>query len=500
MGINLIRDIVLQRFAESAKRMAVGAETLVATYGDEALDGRQAFQADILAMRCELGTLSESYKHVLRDAPDAVAALTPELREQMQVAVRAAEAASDTWHEHRGASSVAPFAALADAATGVAEIVSSGAAFARPVRVVVGGEGPAGLATANLLRESGADVQLMAPVGQARNGSVMIDRRGWGVLERAGGAKVVAEAPVDHTGNFKMASLPWLERELGTRAKELGIRRQPFAVADVEQLDDGVRVHVADPRAGGGVTTIDADWYIDATGGSSPISKSNTFGRELFEGSYGALPSERTFIAASAKAVEGRGLGWTAKDGTFAINDVREGVLTAYRGLDEVDKGMTVTAEQATQLLRTLEVDPSTMIGTPWSFTAQQTLARSAGQGRVLIVGDGAGTVMPVQQAGVFLALTDAERAAKTVIGARNATREAIDDAVRAFDAESRQASTGAVAGPVPDSGHGVMRGAGPHGLEQIAEDAGDAATAATEQATRAHDEQTRMMHRVFLA
>lgn len=488
MGINLISDIVLQQFAASAKRFAVAAETVVANHGDEVLDGTQAFQQDILHLRTQMGELAGSYGYVVREAPEAVAALSPELRTTMQDALRAAESASDGWHRYQGSSSVAPFAALADAATGVAEIVSSGAPFARPVRVVVGGGGPAGLATANLLREAGAEVHVMAPVGQARTGSVMIDRRGWGVLERAGGAKVVAEAPVDHTGTFKMASLPWLERELGGRADELGVRVERTAIADVEQVDDGVRVHLTGPHESVPGKTIDADWYIDATGGSSAVSRSDPFRRELFQGSYGAMPSERTFIATSAKSVDGRGLGWTAKDGTFAINDEREGVLTAYRGLDEVDKTATVSAEQATELLRALDVDPQTMIGAPWSFTAQQSLARSAGQGRVLIVGDGAGTVMPVQQAGVFLALTDAERAAKTVITARNATREAIDDAVRAFDAESRQAGTSVLPGPVP------------HVLERIAEEAGTAATAATEQATRTHDEQTRMMHRVFLA
>ena len=488
MGISLISDIVLQQFAASAKRFAVATDSLVARYGDEVMDGRQAFQQDILSMRTEFGMLSRSYEHVVREAPEVVAALPNELRERLQSTLRAAQATSDDWHWERGSSSVAPFAALADASSGAAEIAASGAPFARPVRVVVGGEGSAGLATANLLRQAGADVRLVAPAAQARTGSVMIDRRGWDVLERAGGAKVIAEAPVDHTGNYKMASLPWLERDLEQHANELGVWVERGDVRAVEQLEDGVRVTFGNHSSGRAHAVADADWYVDATGGNSPVSASETFQRELFKGTFNALPAERTFIATSAAALPDRPMGWTAADGTFAINDVREGVLTAYRGLDEVVKRPTVTTEQATAMLRALEVDPTTMIGTPWSFTAQQSLARSAGQGRILIVGDGAGTVMPVQQAGVFLALTDAERAVKTIIGARNATREAIDVAVRLFDGESRQASAAGKAS------------AAEHVLERIADDAEEVATEATEQATRAHDEGTRMMHRVFLA
>ncbi len=489
MGINLVSDIVLQQFATSAKRFAVAAESAVARYGDEVMDGKQAFQQDILSLRTEFGMLSGSYEHVLRQAPEAVAALPADLRERLQVALRAAEATSDGWQRSRGSSSVAPFAALADAATGVAEITASGAPFARPVSVVVGGDGPAGLAAANLLREAGADVRVIAPVSQARTGSVMIDRRGWGVLEETGGAKIVAEAPLDHTGNYRMASLSWLERDLGQRARDLGVEVQRgYEIAGVEHLDDGVRVQVANPRYPDAPTSIEADWYIDATGGRSPISASETFQRDLFEGPYGALPSERSFVATTAKAIRDRPIGWTAPDGTFAINDVREGVLTAYRGMDAGTAPATLSTEDAAALLRSLDVDPTTMIGAPWSFTARQTLARSAGEGRILIVGDGAGTVLPVQQAGVFLALTDAERAAKTIITARHATREAIDDAVRRFDAESRLANVAAVPSPIT------------HVLEQIADDADQVATEAIEQATRAHDQGTRTMHRVFLA
>ncbi len=487
MGINLISDVVLQQFANSAKRFGAAAETALAAHGDELLDGRQAFVPDILALRTRFGDLQVSYRHVLRDAPSVVGELPSTLREEMASALRAAEAASDTWHRETGSATLASFAALADAARGVADIAAKGAPAERPIRVVVGGGGAAGLSVASLLREAGADVRLIAPVEQARTGSVMIDRRGWHILERVGGSKIVANAPIDDTGNYRMAGLQRIERDLAKHADDIGVRREhAYAIHGAEQLDDGVRIQLRHVNGAERHPTIDADWYVDATGGSSPVARSDAFRRDLFHGPYGALPAERTFIAASARAVPERDLGWTAPDGSFAINDVHEGVVTAYRGLDGVTKPVAVSTTEATELLRALDVDPTTIIGEPWSFVARQTLARSAGAGRVLIVGDGAGTVQPVTQAGVYLALTDAERAAKTIIGARSVTREAIRDAVAAYDEQSR------VVGSAGTSGSDL--------LERIANDASEVATEATERATRTHDEQTRAMHRVFLA
>jgi 2-polyprenyl-6-methoxyphenol hydroxylase-like FAD-dependent oxidoreductase len=167
------------------------------------------------------------------------------------------------------------------------------------------------------------------------------------------------------------------------------------------------------------------------------VARSETFRREPFAGRFGALPTERSFFGQHARAVEGAPLGWTADDGSFVINDVQAGVLTAYKGFDS-PAGVPKTAAEAADILRALDVDPTTLISDPFSFVARQSLARAAADGRVLVVGDGAGTVQPVTQAGVMLALLDAERATRTIVSSHGATPDVVERAVATYDAQTR--------------------------------------------------------------
>lgn len=206
------------------------------------------------------------------------------------------------------------------------------------------------------------------------------------------------------------------------------------AVTGVAELADGAGVSVAisDARTGA-AKTLEADWFIDATGGKvRSIAKDPRFSRELTQGPMKLLPRERPFAVVQSKADETRGMSWTGPGGAFAINDKVEGVLSAYRPMAPKPAEAFGTPD-IRRLYRDLEIPVGTEHGAPRTFTARQSIAPHAAQGRILLTGDSVGTVMPATQAGTMLALTDAERAANAVIrahGADTAERAAavIDD------------------------------------------------------------------------
>jgi flavin-dependent dehydrogenase len=296
-------------------------------------------------------------------------------------------------------------------------------------RVVIAGAGPAGSAAASLLREAGAIVTVVerAIAGEvlpARRGSVVVGREAWDVLRRVGGGSLLGDARNVVSDSEQLMSLRSLDTTLGAEAARRGASMlHGTAVEGVRELADGAGVSVALRDARTGATShLDADWFIDATGGKTALASDARFARQEAHGAYELLPQRRGFLAAQAPADPARGVGWTAADGAFVINDRVEGVLTAYRPVTTAGPGAArPSVEHGEQLLAAAGVDGASLLGVPWTFTAKQSLAPNAAGGRILLVGDSVGTVMPATQSGTMLALTDAERAARTILDAHQA-------------------------------------------------------------------------------
>jgi bifunctional hydroxylase/dehydrase len=300
------------------------------------------------------------------------------------------------------------------------------AAIAAAPRVVIAGGGPGGLATAALLRESGAIVTVLertaaGSVAPARRAGVVLGRESWDVLRKVGGGSLLDDARNVVTDRSRLVSLAGLDDAIGRHAESLGASvRRGAVVGDV--VDHGTHVSVAVDDAATGVRELlDADWFVDATGGRSPLAGDPRFRRVVGSGPMQLLPEQRSFVAVQAKAIESRGAGWTAPDGAFAINNRAEGIVGAYRGVDQLAPGRAGIEDAARGLLESLDIEPTTMVGRPYAFTARQSLATQAASGRLLLVGDSAGTVMPATQVGTSLALLDAERAATSILSAHRA-------------------------------------------------------------------------------
>jgi flavin-dependent dehydrogenase len=325
-------------------------------------------------------------------------------------------------------------------------------------RVVIAGAGPAGSAAASLLREAGAIVTVVeralgAENAAARSGSVVVGREAWDVLRRVGGSSLLDDARNAVSESEQLMSLRSIDTTLGAEAARRGASMiEGHAVTGVSELANGAGVSVAISDAKtGAARTLEADWFIDATGGKiESIAKDPRFSRELTQGPNRLLPRERPFAVIRAKADEARGVGWSGPGGAFAINDRVEGIVSAYRPLEPAaPTGGTVstkaakvapqmdgtrefvsrlaqgkqefTSDDIARLFDDLEIEQGSHRGMPHTFTARQTIAPHAAQGRILLAGDSVGTVMPATQAGTMLALTDAERAANAVIKAHAA-------------------------------------------------------------------------------
>ncbi len=309
-------------------------------------------------------------------------------------------------------------------------------------RVVIAGGGPGGLAAASLLREAGATVTVLERmaagiVDDARRAGIVAHHSGWDVLRRAGGSSLLDETRTAISASEHLMSLRSIDDVLGGAVVERGgTLLHGMSVAGI--VDDGTKVTVSARNAAtDAVEQFEADWFIDATGGKSGIAELHPkLARIEQSGPMNLLPSRRGFLAVQADHVPGRGLGWQAADGAFAINNPVEGRVIAYTPFDRasgVDQ-----AQAGTALLRSLDIDPSTAIGTPYTFTARQQLAEHAVHGRSLLIGDSVGTVMPATQMGTTLALLDAERAASTIIGAHAAeTAAEAQRLLDRFDAET---------------------------------------------------------------
>lgn len=291
----------------------------------------------------------------------------------------------------------------------------------------------------------------------ARSGSVVVGREAWDVLRRTGGSSLLDDARNVVSDGERLMSLRSIDSALGAEAVRRGASLvDGHAVTGVTELANGAGVSVAisDARTGA-AKTLEADWFIDASGGKvESIAKDPRFSRELTQGPMKLLPRERPFALVQSKADPTRGISWTGPGGAFAINDRVEGVLSAYRpmadaasGREPVMDGVKETVSRLAQgreeftsadierLHRDLEIAEGTPHGMPRTFTARQTIAPHAAQGRILLTGDSVGTVMPATQAGTMLALTDAERAANTVIKAHAAeTAEAAADVIDDYD------------------------------------------------------------------
>lgn len=296
------------------------------------------------------------------------------------------------------------------------------------------------MAAATLLRKLGATVTVVerAVVGEAvnpaRRGSVVIGREGWDVLRRVGGGELLDDARNVVSDTERMASLHMLDTTLGAHAKAQGATViTGHGIAGVEQLTGstrGVSVAIED-AVSGARRVLDADWYIDATGGKSVVAQDPRFARQLTQGPLKLIPDERGLMAAQARAQIDRGVGWTGPNEAFAINDRAEGVVTAYAPYPTRGSATPVPSKaEGDALLRSLGIDPADSLEARWTFTARQLLAPQAAEGRILLLGDSVGAMHPSGQSGAVLALTDAERAVQTIAAAHRTADPAAADAI----------------------------------------------------------------------
>ncbi|MCB0878245.1 MAG: FAD-dependent monooxygenase [Thermoleophilia bacterium] len=306
-------------------------------------------------------------------------------------------------------------------------------------RVLIAGAGPAGLAAASMLRESGAIVTVLeravsGALDDASRAGLVVNRSGWNVLRRVGGGSLLEDTRTAISASEHLMSRRAIVESLAAHAEAAGVTiRRGVDIGAVGNAADGVSVALHD-AARGADEVLRADWFIDASGGHTALSELPQFERVPTAGPMRLLPTERTFLGVKAQAAPGRGLGWQAADGAFAINNPAEGVAVAYRGGDALPARGTLD-DAADELMRSLDLDPSTRIGRPFVFTARQSLAAHAADGRVLLAGDSVGTVMPATQMGTTLALLDAERAARTILQSHGADSTVAAAAVDAYDA-----------------------------------------------------------------
>ena len=293
--------------------------------------------------------------------------------------------------------------------------------------VIVAGGGPGGLSLASLLRAGGAVVTLVdenpaGVVNEARRASVVVNREAWDVLRRVGGADALEDPLNVVNATQQQISLRRLDTDLGTHAAAAGVDiLRGRRVESVEELGGkGVLVGTHDAVTGAR-TTLQGDLFVDAAAGRSPLAADARFARVDARGPrdlHGT--ATRSFIGVRVAADPARGVGWTGERGSFAINNRTEGVATAYRGMADTPT-MAQARAQATQLLRDLKLEAGAQTPQPFVVTTRQSIAPHAAAGRLLLVGDSVGSMFPSEQMGTSLALTDAERAADTILTAHRA-------------------------------------------------------------------------------
>lgn len=262
----------------------------------------------------------------------------------------------------------------------------------------------------------------------ARRGSVVVGREAWSVLEHVGGASLLDDARNAVSPTEQMMSLRAIDDARGAHVEGLGaVVRRGVDVGEVVEHGNGISVAIRDAKIGAD-ELLEAEGFLDATGGKSALGSDPRFLRHAAQGLRELLPAERTFVTVQAPAIDVRGVGWTAGDEAFAINDRAEGVVSAFAPVTlTVDRGSTgingtvPTTRVADELLASLSIDPATKLGPARTFTARQTIADHAAVGHRLLAGDSVRTVMPATQGGTSLALTDGERAARTILEAHAA-------------------------------------------------------------------------------
>lgn len=466
MGADLLPEVLIRQLGTAASRLSTAIRSA---------DGA----AEIGLLQALGDELISSYSRAARIAPESTHGVSADTAEQLTSAIRGVQ-------ELRTGGDLdasARLATLVDAAQGFSAEALRSMPNVRPVRVVVGGGGPGGLATANLLRKIGADVTVAHPGATDWRTGILIEQRAWDILRQAGGEDLLRTAPVDDAGTSIMAPLSLVDSTLSAHARQLGVDvLDTHRVRSATNLDGGTVVSIQDD-ATGIVRNAEADWYVDATGGASPVAHQAAFRRRMFEGTFDALPQKRLFMRQSARSVDSAPIGWNGPDDAFVLNDKLADTLMVYRPVPNLVRGHTLSAEEGLKLLDSVGVDRESAIGAPAAVMARQRLAPAAAAGRVLMVGDSVGSVMPVTQAGVLLALLDARRAVDMIAASRGEMTSVADDAVRALDDLVRD---GAV---VSDDA-----------VRELGIQASTAADSAVEALVSSYGDETVITHRLFLA
>ncbi len=291
---------------------------------------------------------------------------------------------------------------------------------ARELPIIIAGAGPAGAATAIGLERAGRDVLVFEQRGA-------IATRARNIFLRPQARDILHDLTGWNPG--RDTTIMSIENTLREAAAREGVAiSYNHRVLDLVEHEGRISVTVEDAVTGAR-HTLDADMFVDATGG------------RLAATGHGAL--ERIATGPSHVYVTAQYTGKPPLPGVSgAFDRARSEGLYFYPSSDgkgfiayfDLPPGIPAGDESAL-LARYEQIASSLELGTPLSppqvFDAQQHLSRSAAQGRVLKIGDSAGNADPYVGAGVAAALVDAAAATRALSSPGDAValaRAAADD------------------------------------------------------------------------
>ncbi|MCW2926647.1 MAG: monooxygenase [Thermoleophilia bacterium] len=269
--------------------------------------------------------------------------------------------------------------------------------------MVVAGAGPAGTATAIGLHAADELVRVFEARGP-------VATRARNIWLRPQGREILTDLGLADPG--RDTTIMKIENDLRGLAKDRGVPiSYQHRVLDVVERPDHVAVTVEGPR--GGVQTIKARAFVDASGGrlaatnSGPLERVPTGPHHVYvTAQYDSAPRFEKIYGAFDRRLD---------EGMFIFPVARGKGYIAYYDLPP---GRPIGDETAL-LARYDAVAGQLGLGTPMhppaAFDARQHLSRSAAHGRVLKLGDSAGNADPYIGAGVTAALADSRAAVRAL-------------------------------------------------------------------------------------
>lgn len=309
-------------------------------------------------------------------------------------------------------------------------------------RVVIAGAGPGGLAAAIALKAAGATVMVVEKAVTSapdRSRAIVLTEQAARLVRNLGAADAVDHPLAAATGNAKVVSLRRLDSSLAEIAAAAGIDiRRGQSVTDAARGANDLVVGVVDVSTGA-ASSVGADWLIDATGGRSVTRSLGSLRKVPTDGPLKLTTGERTWVTALGNADSSRPAGISDPDGTgaFALNDIREGVMSIYQPVDgtaaALHRDPAAMDEALGTALKALGVSGDG-VGTPKVIHVEQQLAPHAIDGRIISVGDSVGTMLPVRQQGVGTAIQDGTRAAELIMKSHGASAKVATGLAAEYD------------------------------------------------------------------